>query len=203
MQKYLLVGVLLIMVASASTAYADTVYLKNGDIISGEILEHDDASVRVQVGPVPRRFSADQVDFIEKDGDIITLAGSEPPAPEDKSLDSSLPGLSMSKEDVILKLIDVSGMRASIQKNVEGAIDNMPLSARPKFENLINVDDIINNLIPVYSQHYSLQELNNLVEFYQTPTGQKLLETTPVIAQEAMQATADYFKKKIVESGDF
>jgi hypothetical protein len=40
----------------------------------------------------------------------------------------------------------------------------------------------------VYASNFSAAELRDLIAFYKTPTGQKLLEKTPLIAQQTMAA---------------
>ena len=40
----------------------------------------------------------------------------------------------------------------------------------------------------VYASNFSAAELRDLIAFYKTPTGQKLLEKTPSIAQQTMAA---------------
>ena len=41
---------------------------------------------------------------------------------------------------------------------------------------------------PVYDRHFTLEELNAMVAFYRTPTGQKALEVMPLLTTESMQA---------------
>lgn len=41
---------------------------------------------------------------------------------------------------------------------------------------------------PVYDRHFTLEELNAMVAFYRTPTGQKALKVMPQVTMGAMQA---------------
>ena len=43
-------------------------------------------------------------------------------------------------------------------------------------------------IIPIYAAHFTKDELEGLVRFYQTPLGRRLAEVLPVIGQESMQA---------------
>jgi len=43
-------------------------------------------------------------------------------------------------------------------------------------------------LYPIYSSRFSEEELKELIAFYKTPLGKKLLQNMPAITQEAMQA---------------
>ena len=48
-------------------------------------------------------------------------------------------------------------------------------------------DEMIDSMIPVYQKHLTRGDVNAMVEFYSTPTGQKLLREMPQIMAEAMQ----------------
>lgn len=47
-------------------------------------------------------------------------------------------------------------------------------------------DGLIQQLIPIYAQHFSQREINKLLDFYRTPLGQKTIEKMPTIMQESM-----------------
>jgi TonB family protein len=48
--------------------------------------------------------------------------------------------------------------------------------------------DFVEFLTPIYDKHYSLDDINALIAFYQTPTGRKTLEIDPLITLEVRQA---------------
>jgi len=50
------------------------------------------------------------------------------------------------------------------------------------------VNDLMEAVVVIYSSNFSAQELRDLTAFYQTPTGQKLLQKTPAVAQQTMLA---------------
>ncbi|MGL4766797.1 MAG: DUF2059 domain-containing protein [Formosimonas sp.] len=43
-------------------------------------------------------------------------------------------------------------------------------------------------LLPVVQKHYTEEEVQGLIAFYQTPLGQKLLQKSPVVMREGMEA---------------
>lgn len=49
----------------------------------------------------------------------------------------------------------------------------------------VNFVDI---LVPIYDKHYSLDDINALIVFYQTPTGRRTLEVQPLISNEVRQS---------------
>lgn len=51
-----------------------------------------------------------------------------------------------------------------------------------------SIADLIELLVPVYQKHLSLDDINQLTAFYQSPIGKKFAEKTPLITQESMAA---------------
>ena len=42
-------------------------------------------------------------------------------------------------------------------------------------------------IVPVYAKHFTNDELDALIAFYQTPVGRKTVSVMPQVTQEAMQ----------------
>jgi TonB family protein len=61
--------------------------------------------------------------------------------------------------------------------------------------------DVISLYVPIYDKHYTLDEINFLIAFYETPAGQKTLELQPLIAAETMQ-TMNPVVQKIMDESD-
>jgi len=58
------------------------------------------------------------------------------------------------------------------------------------------------NMVSIYSKHFSDEEIKDLIAFYKTPTGKKLIEKQTIISKESMELTMKYmpeFQKKITE----
>ncbi|NLT51459.1 MAG: DUF2059 domain-containing protein [Ignavibacteria bacterium] len=50
-----------------------------------------------------------------------------------------------------------------------------------------NSDELINILIPIYVKNFTLAEMNEIIAFYKSPIGQKVINKMPAVMQEAMQ----------------
>lgn len=48
-------------------------------------------------------------------------------------------------------------------------------------------DEMLQAMVPVYQKHFTKNDMDNLVAFYSTPTGQKLIQELPAISAESMQ----------------
>lgn len=51
-----------------------------------------------------------------------------------------------------------------------------------------NATDLIELIVPIYDRHFTVSELNDMITFYQTPTGQKVISTMPAILPESIAA---------------
>jgi uncharacterized protein len=49
------------------------------------------------------------------------------------------------------------------------------------------VDEMMQAMMPAYQKHFTHGDIENLIAFYSTPTGAKLLNELPSITAEAMQ----------------
>lgn len=47
--------------------------------------------------------------------------------------------------------------------------------------------EFIDSMVPLYGRNFELAELKALLQFYQSPLGQRLLEAQPVLMRESMQ----------------
>ena len=56
------------------------------------------------------------------------------------------------------------------------------------FRKEIKVDDFNNLIIPIYDKHYSHDEILQLISFYQSSIGQKMVQSSPSIVEESMKA---------------
>ena len=50
-----------------------------------------------------------------------------------------------------------------------------------------SIQELTVMLTPVYQAHLSLADIQDIIEFYQTPAGKKFASKTPLIVQESMQ----------------
>lgn len=51
-----------------------------------------------------------------------------------------------------------------------------------------SIKDLIELLVPIYQKHLTLEDINELTAFYQSPVGKKFAEKTPLITQESIAA---------------
>lgn len=52
----------------------------------------------------------------------------------------------------------------------------------------LRVDDLLELAIPIYDKYFSLEDLEGLLKFYQTPLGKKAISVLPQVLLEAQAA---------------
>ncbi|MDF5729025.1 MAG: DUF2059 domain-containing protein [Rhizonema sp. PD38] len=56
----------------------------------------------------------------------------------------------------------------------------------------VNTDDVVQQLIPIYSKYYSDEDIKGLITFYQTPLGKKTIMLLPQLSQESIVVGQKY-----------
>ena len=54
---------------------------------------------------------------------------------------------------------------------------------------MVEKESFYARVYPIYNKYYSLVELKELINFYNTPLGKKTLKVFPSVTKEVMQAT--------------
>lgn len=77
-----------------------------------------------------------------------------------------------------------------------------------EFSKSINPEDMINLIMPVYEKFYSEEDIDNMIIFYNTPTGKKMIQVLPDLTQESMRVgqqwgmkIAEDIMKKLKDKG--
>ena len=166
-----------------SAARADTITLKNGKSITGDIYEEDEMSVRVRVEGLPRIYMRQEIERIEKEEDAA-----EPKGPRE---------VSFQKKELVIRLLKANGARDSMSRIFSQIIAEAPPEAQEELRGILRVDEVILRLVPIYDRYYTVDEVKELVTFYKSPTGHKLVESTPQILEETMKEAGDYFKEAV------
>ncbi len=189
----------LLLSAQAVWAQKVTVYLKNGRKIEGQLMSQDNVRVRVSVDGIPYTYYRDEVEKID-DGTVKAPTG---PVSLDKLVDKSLrqaENIPQAKRDLIVRFMNVNGTRDSIARIFSQIIRDVPPESAQTFNEIFKVDEVLLRLLPVYDKYYTEDELREMINFYSTPTANKMIRITPTIMQEVMNVSAAYFQERIPEN---
>jgi len=112
------------------------------------------------------------------------------------------------------KLIDMTRGKESIREGfdnvINGVIANMQAHGLPEagvdeikaavdkwYTAEINFDDIRPKMVDAYVKDFSADELKQILDFYQTPVGQKAIKEMPDVMRQGAVIAQDYTKAKI------
>jgi hypothetical protein len=106
------------------------------------------------------------------------------------------------KNDDILKLLKISGSDKLAEQMMDAMIPqfkqlvpNVPDAFWVKFKEKLNADDLLNACIPAYNKYYTHNDIKQLIAFYESPLGKKMVEVTPLLLQETMAAGQKWGEK--------
>lgn len=81
--------------------------------------------------------------------------------------------------------MQVMDQMISMQKH---NLPDVPEEFWTNFMASVDQNELLNLLIPIYTRHFTVAEMKEVISFYKTPVGQKMVGKMPVIAQESIQA---------------
>lgn len=83
----------------------------------------------------------------------------------------------MNREQMKKRRPDITDAElASVDQQSQDLIENFPL------------DEMLNDMVPVYQRHFTKSDIDALTAFYSSPTGQKFLHEMPAVTAETMKA---------------
>ena len=80
------------------------------------------------------------------------------------------------------------------QQNIEIPKEQLDAMAEDIFHDY-PMQAVLDSMVPVYQKHLTKADVANILAFYQTPTGQKMLNEMPQMSKEAMQAANPVMKE--------
>lgn len=72
---------------------------------------------------------------------------------------------------------------------------NVPNEFWDEFMKEAKPETLIDLMIPIYAKYYTDEDVTQLIEFYGTPLGKKVIEKMPLITKDSYQVGAEWGKK--------
>jgi uncharacterized protein len=104
----------------------------------------------------------------------------------------------------------MDAMTTQIHKMIHEMVakqQGLPPDAEARIEKLTDeifkdfpTEEYLEVVAPIYQKHLTKGDVDALVAFYTTPTGQKMLKETPVILAETMQASMPIMQKMMTKA---
>jgi hypothetical protein len=112
----------------------------------------------------------------------------------------------MHSQDMVGKMVDAMAkpMHQMIHQQYLKDKDKLPADFEARMNRMMDEsmktfpwDEMIQSMVPVYQKHFTKGDIDALVAFYSTPTGQKLLQEMPAVTAEAMQSMMPLLQKHV------
>ena len=116
------------------------------------------------------------------------------------------PDIPSEKEQAIRKLMELTGagdLGAQVSQQLLGqmrpAFPQVPESAWVEFAELLNPAELTQLAIPIYDRHFTMGELQALIDFYTTPVGQQVVKKLPIVEEESIAIGQQWGQTKALE----
>lgn len=104
-----------------------------------------------------------------------------------------------SKQDDIRTLMTLTGagkigtqLVDQLMASFKQSYPNVPESFWSAFGKEVNADGLVDKLVPVYDRHLTHEDIRQLIAFYRSPIGKKMIEALPQITQDSMKIGQDW-----------
>jgi hypothetical protein len=99
------------------------------------------------------------------------------------------------KRTEIRQLIQLTGaakIAGAVMKQMieplKAANPQVPAEFWDEFMRQVDPEELIDLIVPIYDKYYTLEEIRELVRFYQSPAGQKTIKVLPQLSAESIHA---------------
>jgi uncharacterized protein len=112
----------------------------------------------------------------------------------------------MHSQEMMGKMVDAMAkpMHQMIHQQYVKDKDKLPADFEARMNKMMDEsmksfpwDEMIQSMVPVYQKHFTKGDIDALVTFYSTPTGQKLLQEMPAVTAETMQSVMPLLQKHV------
>jgi uncharacterized protein len=120
------------------------------------------------------------------------------------------------KEKAIRHLMDITGtsklgnnMTEVVSLQVKNAmsrkltgdrLDKFMTDFNQKLNTRAPSNEVADAQVPIYAQHFSLEELQGMIQFYESPVGQEMVKTLPEVLQESQRTGAEIERKAALDT---
>ncbi|MFD2526387.1 DUF2059 domain-containing protein [Flavihumibacter stibioxidans] len=102
---------------------------------------------------------------------------------------SAQKGASVPKVRELMELSGSGKLGVQVMNQMVSSFKNqlteVPASFWDEFMKEVTGEELVELVVPIYAKHFTDAEIDELIKFYKTPVGRKLIEKLPFITQES------------------
>lgn len=196
-------------------ARAEVIILKDGRTVNGVILEKDDRKIKIEENGQTVTYYRDQIESVNGaplaqepkvlepeaiKSDVVQPAQNSESVTKKSGAKIEPPNPSgLSKRALIRKFMEVFGTREAMTQNFDRLVGALPPNKAEEVRKILNVEEVIDNIMPLYDKYFTQEDLEYYVAFYSSEQGKKFLKALPEIMKESVEVNIEYFKTKLPE----
>ncbi|MDR2136421.1 MAG: DUF2059 domain-containing protein [Treponema sp.] len=104
----------------------------------------------------------------------------------------ALSAYGQTKKQDIIRLLEISDTKSQASQMFDLMLPSLkdlapqaPDAFWTVFKSKMNIDSFVELFVPIYDKYFSHDDIKGLIQFYESPLGKKMLETTPLLTQES------------------
>jgi hypothetical protein len=108
----------------------------------------------------------------------------------------------------IRRMLELTGTTQRLQAMMQqmfamfkARMPNVPPEKWDRMEKQMDLDELIERIIPLYDKYYSLDDLKAANAFYASPAGRRILAASPQIMHDSMQVGEEWGREMGMEAG--
>jgi len=116
------------------------------------------------------------------------------------------PDMPSEKEQAIRKLMEMTGagdlgtqVTEQLLAQIRLSFPQVPEPVWGELVESLNPAQLTELAIPIYDRHFSMEELQALIDFYATPVGQRVVRKMPIVAEESVAIGQQWGQTKAYE----
>jgi hypothetical protein len=108
--------------------------------------------------------------------------------------------------DMMLKMVETmsKSRHAMAHEQCQRDKDKLPADCEARINKMMDdmmnampFDEMMQAMVPAYQKHFTKGDMDALIGFYSTPTGQKMLQELPAVMSEGMEAMMPILRKNV------
>jgi len=121
----------------------------------------------------------------------VSIAGDEPSKEDVKRLFDLMASRDQMRQLMTQMVAQMRSLSRQQIKREHPAVSDADLARADRqsdeFVKTFPLEEMLNDMVPVYQKHFSKSDIDGLIAFYSSPTGQKFLHEMPTVTAETMQ----------------
>ena len=107
------------------------------------------------------------------------------------------------KRQAILELMEITGaldvgqqISTNLMAQLAPAFPEVPENVWAELAEALNPAEAAQLVVPIYDRHFTLEELQGVIEFYKSDLGKRVVQKLPLITQESMAVGQQWGEQK-------